>query len=336
MTQFIIRRLLQMVLVLFAIALLTFLFMRAIPGNPFDTERGVPERTLRQLEQKYNLDEPLHMQFLHYMEGLIVPFITDTGAPKSVLNDSLIKIAIPGSDQSISWINFGPSYRSPSRTVNDIIRDHLPVSIQLGVAAMMVAMIIGIPAGIIAALHRNQAWDYAAMSIALIGVSVPVIVSGPILRYIFGVQLGLLPAVGWGTPAHVILPAFALGFSSAAVLARLTRASLLQVLHEDYIRTARAKGLSERIVVLLHAMKNALIPVVTILGPLFAFLITGSFVTELIFGIPGLGAFFVTSITNRDYPVIMGTTLLFAFIIVVMNLLVDIVYAWIDPRISYS
>jgi ABC-type dipeptide/oligopeptide/nickel transport system permease component len=174
------------------------------------------------------------------------------------------------------------------------------------------------------------------MGLAIIGVSVPVIVSGPILRYFFGVQLKVLPPTGWGTFQHIIMPAFALGFTSSALLARLTRASLLQVLNEDYIRTARAKGLKERTVILLHALKNSMIPVVTVLGPLFAFLVTGSFVTEIIFGIPGLGEFFVSSITNRDYPVIMGTTLLFGFILVAANLVVDLVYAWLDPRISYS
>jgi ABC-type dipeptide/oligopeptide/nickel transport system permease component len=173
------------------------------------------------------------------------------------------------------------------------------------------------------------------MSIAIVGVSLPVIISGPILRYFFGVQLGILPPTGWGTLEHMILPAFALGFANSALLARLTRASLLQVLNEDYIRTARAKGLSERVVIGLHALKNSLIPVVTILGPLFAFLITGSFVTEIIFGIPGLGQFYITSITNRDYPVIMGVTLLFGAFLILANMFVDLLYALIDPRIQY-
>lgn len=336
MSQYIFRRILTMFAVLFVVSVLTFAFMRAIPGNPFDRERSVPDRVIRQLEAKYNLDAPIVMQYLNYMGDIILPRLTENELPRTTTNDYLISIYIPGLDQTLRWMNFGPTYKSPSRSVNDIFKAHLPVSFQLGLAAMLVAVVIGIPAGIIAALRRNTGWDYAAMSIAIIGVSVPVIVSGPILRYIFGVQLKLLPPTGWGTLEHVIMPAFALGFTSSALLARLTRASLLQVLNEDYIRTARAKGLAERTVILLHALKNALIPVVTVLGPLFAFLVTGSFITEIIFGIPGLGEYFVTSITNRDYPVIMGTTLLFGFILVFANLVVDIMYALIDPRISYN
>jgi ABC-type dipeptide/oligopeptide/nickel transport system permease component len=233
-------------------------------------------------------------------------------------------------------MNFGPTYKSASRTVNGIFIDHLPVSFQLGVAAMIVAMIIGIPAGTAAALNRNSMIDYASMAVALLGVSVPAIVSGPILRYFFGVQLRWLPPTGWGSLEHMILPAISLGFASSAILARLTRASLLQVLNEDYIRTARAKGLAERRIITLHALKNSMIPVVTILGPLFAALTTGTFVVELIFGIPGMGKYFITSITNRDYPVIMGTTLLYASFLVVANLLVDLTYALLDPRINYN
>jgi len=336
MTQYVIRRILIMFGVLIVVSVMTFLFMRLIPGNPFDSERTMPERTIQQLEAKYNLDQPLHMQYLNYMGDIIIPRITENEIENSVLNDYLINIYIPGVDQTLRWMNFGPTYSSPSQTVNDIFKARFPVSFQLGIAAMIVALTIGIPAGIIAALNRNTAWDYASMGVAIIGVSVPVIVSGPVFRYIFGVQLKLLPPTGWGTFEHLIMPAFALGFTSSAILARLTRASLLQVLNEDYIRTARSKGLPERTVVLLHALKNSLIPVVTIIGPLFAALVTGSFVTEIIFGIPGLGEFFVTSITNRDYPVIMGTTLLYGFILVFANLVVDVVYAWVDPRISYS
>ena len=238
-------------------------------------------------------------------------------------------------------MNFGPSYAARGRrSVHEIFAQNLPISAQLGLAAFAVALLIGIPTGIVAALRRNSALDYISMGIAILGVSLPVIISGPILRYIFGVllqdtPLGL-PPTGWGTWQHVILPAFALGFAQSAILARLTRASLLQVLNEDYIRTARAKGLKERVVVIVHALKNSLIPVVTILGPLFAFLVTGSFVAEIIFGIPGMGRFFIDSITNRDYPVVMGTTLLFGAFIILANLLVDISYGFLDPRIRYS
>jgi ABC-type dipeptide/oligopeptide/nickel transport system permease component len=250
-------------------------------------------------------------------------------------------------------MNFGPSYKSRSRTVNDIFRDNLPISGQLGVMALTIAVIIGMPLGILAALRQNTVYDYIGMAMAIFGVSVPVIVLGPILVWIFGIALKWFPPTGWGAsppyilgflPSHLgweffkyaIMPSFALGLGSSAIIARLTRASLLQTVREDYIRTARAKGLHERTVIAKHALKNSLIPVVTVLGPLFAALVTGTFVTELIFGIPGMGKYFVTSITNRDYPVIMGTILLYAVFLVVANLVVDLTYAFLDPRIRYD
>jgi len=336
MTKYIIRRLLIMILVLFLISLLTFFVMRAMPGGPFASEKNLSQQTLDQLAMKYKLDQPLLQQFANYLGDIAIPRITENELQKTVFNDYLINIPIPVIDRTLRWMNFGPSYKSTSQTVNDIFKATLPISAQLGLAASAVAIVIGIPMGVIAALKRNTRWDYMSMGMAIIGVSVPVIISGPILRYLFGVQLKLLPPTGWGGPEHFIMPAFALGFAQSALLARLTRASLLQVMNEDYIRTARAKGLSERVVIGVHALKNALIPVVTVLGPMFAFLVTGSFIAELIFGIPGLGKFFVTSITNRDYPVIMGTTLLFGTFIITANLIVDILYAWIDPRIQYS
>lgn len=339
MTQYIARRILAMFAVLFVASVITFVFMRLIPGSPFDAERTVPDSVIAMMEAKYNLDDPIHIQYINYMTDIVVPRITPHVLEPDVsgiFTDYLINIDIPGTEKTFRWMNFGPTYKSASRTVNGIFIDHLPVSFQLGVAAMIVAMVIGIPAGTAAALNRNSTIDYVSMAIALFGVSVPAIVSGPILRYFFGVQFRLLPPTGWGTFEHMILPAIALGFSSSAILARLTRASLLQVLNEDYIRTARAKGLAERRVIALHALKNSMIPVVTILGPLFAALTTGTFVVELIFGIPGMGKYFITSITNRDYPVIMGTTLLYASFLVVANLLVDLTYAMLDPRINYN
>ena len=219
--------------------------------------------------------------------------------------------------------------------------------------ALLVAVVIGAPLGIVAALKQNTIADYLGMSVAILGVSVPVIVLGPILVWIFGVTLKWLPPTGWGSkPPYVlgifpsklgwdflrfaIMPSIALGLGSSAIIARLTRASLLQTIREDYIRTARAKGLPERAVVIRHALKNSLIPVITVLGPIFAGLITGTFVTELIFGIPGMGKYFVVSITNRDYPVIMGTILLYVVVLVVANLVVDILYGYLDPRIRYT
>lgn len=241
-----------------------------------------------------------------------------------------------GDQAALRWINFGPTYGSRNRSVNDIFRDSLPISFQLGSAAMAIAMAIGIPLGTISALRRNTIYDYAGMGVAVFGVSLPVIITAPILQYLFGVQMKILPPTGWGEIEHFVLPSFALGFVNSALIARLTRASLLQVLNEDYIRTARAKGLSERMVVIRHAVKNGMIPVVTILGPLFAVLVTGSFVVETFFGIPGLGRYFVTSIRGRDYPVIMGTILLFAGVVSLANTFVDIVYAWLDPRIRFD
>jgi ABC-type dipeptide/oligopeptide/nickel transport system permease component len=250
-------------------------------------------------------------------------------------------------------MNFGPSFSSKSRTVNDIFREQLPVSFQLGSLAVLLAVVIGIPLGILSALNHNHFFDYFGIGVAILGVSLPTIVLAPILVWIFGVELKWLPPTGWGAKPpflfgflpfsygweyfkYTILPVFVLGFGSSAIIARLTRASLLQVISEDYIRTARAKGLNERAVIFKHALRNSLIPVVTILGPMFAALVTGTFVTELVFSIPGLGRYFVTSISNRDYPVIMGTILLYAIFLVISNLMVDIMYAYLDPRIRYN
>ena len=339
MIGYIIRRLLSMVVVLLAVSVLTFFIMLQIPGNPFDnSDKNIPDAVIRQLEARYGLDQPPHMQYLAYMEDLVVPRVTErdlVADSRGIVEDYLVNIDVPGTESTFRWMNFGPSYRSKSRSVNDIFRDNLPVSFQLGVAAFIIALTVGIPAGVMAGLHRNTWIDYVSIGIALIGVSVPAIVSGPLLRYYFGVNLKILPPTGWGTWQHIVLPAIALGFSSSAILARLTRASLLQVLNEDYIRTARSKGLSERVVVTMHALRNALIPVVTILGPLFAALVTGTFVVELVFGIPGMGEFFISSIGNRDYPVIMGTTLLYGSFLVFANLIVDLTYAALDPRIKY-
>jgi ABC-type dipeptide/oligopeptide/nickel transport system permease component len=270
------------------------------------------------------------------MVGLLIPQVTASDKTFSVTDDTLINIKLPlVENKSLRWMNFGPSYQR-TRSVNDILREQLPVSAQLGVLALLVAMLIGIPLGTIAALRKNSAVDYFSMSAAILGVSVPVIILGPVLKYVLAVELGWLPTKGWGSFKQAIIPAFALGFAQSALLARLTRASLLQVLNEDYIRTARAMGLRSRRIVIVHAMKNAMIPVTTVLGPLFAALITGTFVTERVFGIPGMGSYFVTSIQNRDYSVIMGTTLVFAFFIVVANFVVDLTYAWLDPRIRLS
>lgn len=255
---------------------------------------------------------------------------SDNYTPENPVSGSIL-----GAPATLRWMNFGPSYASRSQSVNDLFKNQLIVSGQLGIAALVVAMTIGIPLGVVAGLNRNTMWDYISMGVAILGVSVPVIVLGPVLRYT-AVQIPWLPVSGWGTWQQAILPSFALGFAQSALMARLTRASILQVLNEDYIRTARSKGLSERRVILVHTLKNSMIPVVTVVGPLFAALVTGSFVTETIFAIPGIGRYFITSVTNRDYPVIMGTILMYAFFLVLANMIVDIIYALLDPRIRYD
>ena len=334
MARFIIQRLLWMFIVLFAVSLITFALMRTIPGGPFTGEKRLPAETLAQLNAKYHLDRPLHVQYLSFVEGVVIPKIT-TGEQSAYLDhEYLLNVSLPVGDQAtLRWMNFGPSYNSFGRTVSDIFRENLPISMKLGFLAFTVSLIGGIPLGILSALRRNTLVDYSAMAIAVLGISVPVIISAPVMQYIFGVQLGWLPVSGWGEPAQMVLPVFALAAANFALIARLTRASLLQVLSQDYIRTARAKGLREQRIVLVHAMKNSLIPIVTVLGPTLAYLLCGTFVVETIFGIPGMGKFFVTSVTGRDYQVIMGTVLLLAMFLVLANTVVDMLYFWLDPRI---
>lgn len=351
MARYIVRRLLYMLVVILAVSIITFFLMHAVPGGPFTREKTLPEETIRALNERYHLDDPLAVQYFNYLYAVFIPHFTTTLPSASYQDDFLVNGKI--GSVWIRWMNFGPSYRARGRTVNDIFRDNLPISAQLGVQALIVAVAIGMPLGILAALKQNTLFDYLGMGVAIFGVSVPVIVLGPILIWIFGISLGWLPPTGWAAKPpfflgflpsslnkeffqHSLMPAVALGLGSSAVIARLTRATLLQSIREDYIRTARAKGLHEWVVIIRHALKNSMIPVITILGPLFAALVTGTFVTELIFGIPGMGKYFVTSITNRDYPVIMGTILLYAVFLVLANLVVDIVYAYLDPRIRYE
>ena len=352
MGRYIVRRLLWMVLTMFVVSAITFTLMHSVPGGPFDKEKALPPEIIAILDKRYHLNDPLYKQYFDYLSNVIVPKLSSVPPNTSLLDDAIVNIKV-GDKQWIKWMNFGPSFTSRSRTVNDIFRQQFPISAQLGLIALIVAVIIGMPLGILAALKQNSFFDYLGMGVAIFGVSVPVIVMGPILVWIFGVTLKWLPPTGWGAQPPFVLgflpsnlgpdffryaamPCIALGLGSSAIIARLTRASLLQVVREDYIRTARAKGLTERTVVTRHALKNSLIPVVTILGPMFAGLVTGTFVTETIFGIPGMGKYFVTSITNRDYPVIMGTILLYAILLVIANLVVDILYGFLDPRIRYT
>ncbi len=351
MGRYIARRLIYLIVVLLVISAITFGLMHAVPGGPFDREKALPPEVMANLNKRYHLDDPLLVQYATYLKDVFLPKLTAT-PPTNQLNDDYL-LSFKMGKLWLRWMNFGPSYTSRSRTVNDIFRQQLPISMQLGMLSLLVALLIGMPMGIMAAIKQNSAFDYIGMSIAIFGVSVPVIVLGPVLVWLFGVQLRWLPPTGWGARPpyllgflppelgwdffkYAILPSIALGLGSSAIIARLTRASLLQVIREDYIRTARAKGMRERGVIFRHALKNSLIPVVTVLGPMFAALVTGTFVTELVFGIPGMGRYFVTSITNRDYPVIMGTILLYAVFLVFANLAVDVVYAYLDPRIRFE
>lgn len=304
MIAYIVRRVLWVIPVLLVISVITFALMHSIPGNPFDTETDKPLHpdVLERLMEHYGLNEPLHKQFLDYMGGVIRG-------------------------------DLGPSYAYRNRSVNDLIAAGFPVSMTLGLLGLSLGVAFGVPIGIVSALRQNTPVDYAAMFIAIAGISVPAMTSGPLLIWIFALNLGWLPVARWGSIQQMIMPAVVLAIPPSAVLARLTRASMLQVIREDYIRTARAKGVAERIITVHHALKNALIPVITVLGPMFAGAVTGSVVVEQIFAIPGMGNYFVQAVSVRDYPVIMGMTLVYAVILVLANLVVDIAYSWADPRI---
>lgn len=303
MTTFLLRRLLSTIPLLLAILFFSFLFMRSAPGGPFDADRSLPEQIEKNLQAKYHLDEPVGKQFLRYMGGLLHG-------------------------------DLGPSFKYQARTVNEIIAQSLPVSLTLGAAALAIALLIGVPAGILGALRHNRLQDYATMSFSLMGICIPNFVLGPLLIILFSFVLGLLPAGGWGTLEQLILPAVTLGAIRAAYIARLSRAGMLEVIHQDFIRTARSKGLSERMVVGKHALRVAILPVLTYMGPATASILVGSVVVERIFSIPGLGSFFVNSALNRDYTMAMGTVLLYSGLLITLNLLVDLFYAVLDPRVE--
>ncbi|HBK60738.1 MAG TPA: peptide ABC transporter permease [Firmicutes bacterium] len=303
MGGYVLRRLISVFLVVFVVASGTFVLMHTIPGGPFKKEKALPPAIQRNIEERYKLNDPLWKQYADYLKNLLRG-------------------------------DLGPSFKYLGRSVNDIIRDGFPVSAALGAWAILFALVVGVPAGIISALNQNKWQDNAVMAIAIIGVSVPNFVIATLLMYVFAVKLRWLPVAMWGTPRHVILPMIALAGFPAAFFARLMRSSTLDVLSQDYIRTARAKGLSWYAVVVKHVVKNAILPVVTYLGPLVAGILTGSFVVENIFAIPGLGRYYVTSIYNRDYTTIMGVTIFYSAFLVLVNFLVDITYGWIDPRIK--
>jgi oligopeptide transport system permease protein len=338
MIQYIIRRILTFIPVFILVAFVTFVLVRAIPGGPFDFvgDRQLPPQVVANIEAKYHLDWPVWKQFASYMLGDDI--LGEEGISRGIIRGDL-----------------GLSLQFRGQQVSDLIATTLPVSFQLGIMSLLLALIIGIPAGVISALRQNTWADYTATFGAVFFLSVPNLVLAPILIWILALTFDLLPVAGWESKPpyflgvfpkwsdltsdyflHAVMPVFALGTSSAAGIARLTRASLLQVVREDYIDMARAKGLREGTIIIVHALKNSMIPVITLLGPMFAALVTGTFVVEQIFGINGMGKFFVTSIGNRDYTVLLGVTLLYSIILMVSNLLVDIAYAWLDPRIRYD
>jgi oligopeptide transport system permease protein len=302
MIALLLKRLFHGLLVLWVVATVTFLLLRLAPGGPFDSERKLPPEVIANLEAKYHLDEPVWQQYLRYLAG-------------------------------IARGDFGPSYKYLDRGVTEIIADTLPTSVLLGGLAILFALAISFPIGLLAAYHRNSLIDRCCMFIATLGISLPNFLLGAFLIWAIALQLGWLQAGRWDDWASMILPTVTLGAAPAAFLAALLRSTLIETFGEDFVRTARAKGLPEFVVVAKHALCHSLIPVLTVMGPLTATLLTGSFVVEFVFAIPGMGRFFITAVVDRDYPLIMGVTLIYTALLVCTNLLVDLLYSYVDPRI---
>jgi oligopeptide transport system permease protein len=307
-TIFFAKRLLEALTTLFVIASMTFLLLRVLPGGPFDSEKALPEEIKASIEARYGLDKPLLEQYTSYLAGLVKG-------------------------------DWGESYKYLGRSVTDIILETLPVSAELGLYSLLLALMIGIPLGVLAASKHNTSFDTLAMLVAISGVALPSFVVGPILVMIFSFGIpfaflhGSLPPALWDGWEYMILPIVTLGIRPAAIYARMTRGTVLEAIKQDYVRTARAKGLPESTVLFRHVLRNSLIPVLTITGPLFAGLLSGSFIIEVIFAIPGIGKHLVSSVSNRDYPLVMGLTLLYSALLVTANLIVDILYSVADPRI---
>jgi len=303
MLRFIWFRILQAIPVLLVVITATFFLVRFAPGGPFDREKSVIPEVKRALEAQYHLDQPLVAQYGSYLRDLLHG-------------------------------DLGPSFKYPGRSVSELIAAGIPATAELGLYALLVAVVLGMAAGLLAALRPNTWSDYLPMSLAMTGICMPTLLLGPLLVLVFGVWLDWLPVSGWGdVPGDKILPSITLGAAYAAYVARLTRGGMLEVMSQDYIRTARAKGLPERVIIFKHALRGGIIPVVSFLGPAFAGLLSGSFVVETVFQIPGLGRFFVQAAFNRDYTMILGTTIFYAVLIVLFNLLSDVVAAWLNPRV---
>jgi oligopeptide transport system permease protein len=305
MFRFIAKRFLETIPVLFIIATATFFMMRAAPGGPFDAEKRMSKEVRENIEKHYGLDQPLWKQYVSYLGNLVRG-------------------------------DLGPSFKYPNRSVNELIADSFPVSLELGLWSLLIALFFGLLAGVVASLKQNTALDYVPMSLAMIGICIPTFVMGPLLISGFALHRDWFNASGWFFPRDRILPSLTLGAYYAAYIARLGRAGMLEILNQDFIRTARAKGASETQVVFNHSLRIALRPVVSFLGPAVAGLLTGSFVVETIFQVPGLGRFFVTSAFNRDYTMVMGTVLFYATLIIFLNLVVDILQVWLNPKIRFE
>lgn len=303
MLEYLVRRLFSAFFAVWIVITVTFVFMHLIPGGPFQKEKVIPPAIKANIEARYKLDQPLHIQYIDYLSHLVQG-------------------------------DLGPSYKYRGQTVNSIIADRFPVSFKLGIYAYLVAIILGITAGITAALHQGRIPDYITMFFSTIGISVPSFILGTIFMYFFAYRWGWLPAATWGTPKHIIMPAIALAGLPTAFIARLSRSSMLDVLNQDYMQTAVAKGLPRLRVVWLHGVKNAILPVLTYSGPLLATILTGTFVVENVFAVPGLGKHFVTSVYNRDYTVVLGLTVFYSIFLISLNMLVDMAYTMVDPRIK--
>jgi ABC-type dipeptide/oligopeptide/nickel transport system permease component len=302
MATYIIRRVFWTVPVILLVILLTFVLMRQIEGNPFrKTERAVPAAVQANLERRFNLDKPWYVQYARYVRG-------------------------------VATFDLGPSLVLRDRTVNDVVKEQFPRSIELGVYAFAWAILLGVPAGVLAALRPNSRFDYGAMVLSNVGFAMPSFLVATLLIYFVAVQWGLLPTSGWTSWEHKVLPSFTLGLVPMAYFARLVRGTMLETLQQDYVRTAKAKGLRFRRIVVVHVLRNSLIPVVTAAGPLLGYIITGSFIVENIFAVPGVGRYYVTAVSARDYSVVMGLTVLLAVIVIIANLVVDILYGILDPR----
>lgn len=303
MRRYLWRRFFSNLLALWVIVTVTFFLMKAIPGDPFTQEKALPKEILDSLYEYYKLNDPWYVQYGNYLKSIVT-------------------------------LDLGPSFKYKARTVNDIIKAGFPISATLGLEALSISLFFGVSLGAIAALKQHKWQDYMAMVVAVIGISVPSFILAAFLQYLFSIKLDIFPVARWGTISQSILPAFSLAALPTAFIARLTRANMVEVLSMDFIKTARSKGISNIAVIMKHGLRNALLPIVTYLGTLTANILTGSFIIEKIFGIPGLGQWFINSITNRDYTVIMGITVFYSVFLLSVIFLVDLAYSWVDPRIK--